>query len=315
MNPHEMTTALPTFQGMASTALTPEAFEQRLRDQAKKRKAFLKMVAEELTEGVHYYYMSRYVKRTLAGKDVTVYDLKAPIKPMEKRTPYKGGSLLIGSHYECVPDFIEERATDEPGETVFDDEGKARRYHRMIYRYRCEWRHLWSEKILAKGHGTASLGETKFLRQIGYKTVDDLRDTIIKMAKKRAMTDGALYLPYASEVFQQDEESEEREPSVTAGTVEQTPPTAPPPSPLKATAQDTHFQAFLRLAEHLKAELGAKAYYQILGGVGVEHDNDLRTMEQQRTVALQWLDVLPADMRKPILVAHAAVLRALRLTK
>ena len=131
------------------------------------------------------------------------------------------------------------------------------------------------------------------LFQVENADIFDQVNTILKMSKKRALVDAALSAGRLSDLFTQDLEDFVERLSCPAPAPTDAPrepgsdDDTPDPAPWEAGANDggTTGSKFDLLDDFAKAKkaLGNAAYYEILGGIGVEHANEI-AVEQRAAV-------------------------------
>ena len=113
----------------------------------------------------------------------------------------------------------------------------------------------------------------------------DTYNTVLKMAKKRAHVDAVLTATAASDIFTQDVEDM----TIPAAQAQPMPDEIPDFKAPKATPQKKASKFdFLKVMGELKKELGSDVYYEILGGQGYTHANEITdadpTIEREKQI-------------------------------
>lgn len=184
-------------KAIAEPELTPAEMKAQLIDMNEKRKIFQQFVKDQIKEKVHSYKVKKSAKPSLS----------------------KPGGLLLCSLYRVTPTY----------DTRKEIHGQGGTYAAFV---KCRLISNKTGKKIAEGEGCGSTQEVKYKYRWVYErdippTLDktmlmtrtgenykqfrieneepeDLHNTVLKMAQKRAMVAAALNLPYASEAFTQD---------------------------------------------------------------------------------------------------------------
>lgn len=144
-----------------------ELTKEDIENQAKQFDMFQEYVKEQLKDTVHYYKFEKYPKPSLS----------------------KAGAEKILSLYNCYAETVEIKEKElKNNHYAFDITIK------IISRK--------TGNIVGYGNGSCNSSEKKYL--YSSSNPQELRNTILKMAEKRAVIDGTLYLGNISEFFTQD---------------------------------------------------------------------------------------------------------------
>jgi hypothetical protein len=178
------------------------------------------------------------------------------IPTVDKPTLFKPGAEKIVQLFGCLPDtVVTHRESDvvtgylylevtvelislQTGLKVGAGIGSCSSYESK-YRWRWEW---WNSKGAPVGEGWETFrkrnGDTSYRRRIANPDLADVWNTVVKMAKKRALVDAALTISGASEKFTQDVEDmpqqETEQPTAKVTTQPTTPTPATPEPPAQA---------------------------------------------------------------------------------
>jgi len=193
-----------------------------------------------------------------------------------------------------------------------------------------EEKYSWRKAVCPEEFNATAEDRKRVKWKAGYKTKSafsvnqvrmnpaDIANTILKMAKKRALIDAVLTILAASDIFTQDIEDyppEVRE-AVTEekGHGKQPPPLQQPKRKSEAGKSDpkngtkkegvkekSPYYEFLDRMKKAKGGIGDKKYYEILGAHGFEHANESTTKKQQDAIYQDMLAVAKAksEMREP----------------
>lgn len=124
----------------------------------------------------------------------------------------------------------------------------------------------------------------------------DIANTILKMAKKRALTDGILTVTAASDIFDQDIEDlpEDLKPETNNPKSD----VKPPETKKKVDPKVNIYKQMLEKFGIAKNVLGKEKYYEILGGNGFEHANDISKIAEGNIVLKAMGEFFPKDYKK-----------------
>lgn len=218
MSDAKTSTALATREAVD---LQVQDFRERMEFEKERLRLMREFVQSQMVEGVHY------------GKIPGTSGKKTLLKP--------GAELLMNIH-GFAAEFLEtEREIDRTATKDFSDKyGKPRtRTGYAKYSYRCILSKA-GQKI-AEGVGTCNSWERKYLAV----DMDDVENTIMKMAKKRSVIDAILMGTRTSDFFSQDLEDKVAPVAANAGADEDGPPPdepgandGPPPERTKADKGD-----------------------------------------------------------------------------
>jgi hypothetical protein len=109
----------------------------------------------------------------------------------KKPSLYKAGAEKIVWMYGVTTDYTLEAAVEDYEQGYF------------FYRFRCDFRK--GDLLITTGYGSSNSRERKNGTASGF----DVANTVLKIAKKRAMVDGALLVGQLSDLFSQDMENED----------------------------------------------------------------------------------------------------------
>jgi hypothetical protein len=181
------------------------------------------------------------------------------IPTVDKPTLFKPGAEKIVQLFGCLPDtVVTHRESDmvtgylylevtvelislQTGLKVGAGIGSCSSYESK-YRWRWEW---WNSKGAPVGEGWETFrkrnGDTSYRRRIANPDLADVWNTVVKMAKKRALVDAALTISGASEKFTQDVEdmATDTEAATQPAPKAATQPTAATPATTEPPAQAT----------------------------------------------------------------------------
>lgn len=118
----------------------------------------------------------------------------------------------------------------------------------------------------------------------------DLANTILKMAKKRALVDATLTATAASDIFEQDiedlpEEFINQEPNgkESVGMPEE-----------KSNVQTNAFKQMIKQFEFAKNKIGDEDYYHILKKHGFKHANEIKSIKKGNELLVQMKSLIDA---------------------
>lgn len=201
---------------------------------AERRKAFNEWVNTQLKRGVDFGVIPGTDKPTLllpgAQKIAQYFGCAPEPETIHREADPATGYLNVEMRVRLV--------NIATGESVGSGIGSCSSYESK-YRYRWEW---WNGKGHPEGPEWERTRSGKWRRRIENRDLIDQWNTVIKIAKKRALVDAASTVSGASEKFTQDledfqEESEPAEPKARAGEPQGNgqdapePPAAPQPQP------------------------------------------------------------------------------------
>ena len=122
-----------------------------------------------------------------------------------------------------------------------------------------------------------------------------------EMAKKTVFRRHSKWLPVASEIFQLVNEKDYDAPiDIKAEEVPTGKPAVEMPKPIKET-EDSQYKAMLDEFESMKEKLGKETYYEIIGGAGYEHANQISKIDEGKKILKEmqsFLDKKAKDGKK-----------------
>ncbi|MDI3298352.1 MAG: hypothetical protein QJR08_04190 [Bacillota bacterium] len=218
-------------------------------------------------------------------------DLSTVSQTMEKIARFQAvvqRALKEGHDYGKVPK-AEKPSLLKPGaekivmllglRSEFEIVDSTRDWEKGFFQYQVRCRLLKGDTVITEGLGAANTRERRYAR--GDQDPYTLDNTVLKMAKKRALVDAALLVASLSDVFTQDVEDMD----------EPTPPEAR--SPHEPATEAQRKKLYIASKEH---GLDADAMHQILRGrYGVESSKDLTKRQASELIdAIERGDFDPA---------------------
>jgi hypothetical protein len=178
----------------------PQATQQQW---AARRQQFNEWANTQLRKGIDFGVVPGTDKPTLlkpgAEKILQLFGCGVDLEPMERKQDVVTGHLYIEYRARAV--------SLQTGAVVGMGVGACSTYESK-YRYRKEWYNGQG----TPGEGWQRTSSNKWFRRIENLDLADQWNTVIKMAKKRAMVDLALTISGASEKFTQDVEDFQEQP-------------------------------------------------------------------------------------------------------
>jgi hypothetical protein len=197
----------------------------------------------------------------------------------DKPTLLKPGAEKLCMMFRLAPSYKIDRA---------DFDGAHREYEVV-----CTLTSMETGQVISQGVGSCSTMESKYRyrkdwdHKVGNKPgrmenpdIADTYNTVMKMAKKRAMVDATLSATAASDIFTQDIEDFKGEnglidatPSASVNTKQQAqhqPSSAPAPTPIAETQQLTPLQHLKVVLRRYAADTGS-SFADVMVGVGNRH--------------------------------------------
>lgn len=243
---------------------------EQVREGLNKIKQFQAVVKELTKEGSDYGVIPGTEKPTLlkpgAEKIAKLMNLSDSYEIMDKREDYK--EPLFAYTIRCSLKNI------KSGNLISEGIGQC---NSLESKYRYRW--IFDNDI-PKGMSKETLKSKKIfskkkqreynLYRINNDEIFSQINTVLKMAKKRALVDAVLSAARLSEVFTQDlDETQTSKPSTAS---------QPQPEAIQVKASK------IELAARCKAKLGNDRYFKILGGFGVEKFEQLTLTDMDKVL-------------------------------
>ena len=252
---------------------------------AERRRAFNDWVNKQLREGVDYGKMPGLDKATLlkpgAEKIAQAYGC-SPITEVTVRDQDPNTGYL---YVEVAVRLV----NIQSGAVIATGLGSCCSYESK-YRYRWEW---WNERSKPTEAGWEETRSHKWRRRVQNPDLVDQWNTVLKMAKKRALVDAALTVSGASEKFTQDVEDFDEGPAetVTPETVKAETPMAETAKPIIGDTQHWIDNGKARAAFwKYTADTLSLTNAQVYEALGVEKMHDYRgTMAECKAALEKWI--------------------------